>query len=61
MSNSLVTFYGPNREFFLVNSPEGFSENCFRCVNCDQNCEAGKIVMKAITCMKCVYPTRITQ
>jgi len=51
-----VNFYGLNREFFFVITPEAFSSKCFTCVNCNENCDAGKIVMKAITCMKCVYP-----
>ena len=56
MSNSLVTFYGPNREYFFVNVPEAYSEKCFTCTNCNKNCEAGKIVQNKIVCMSCVYP-----
>ena len=53
---NLVNFYGPNREYFFVNTPEGFSVKCFECVNCNKNCEEGKIIQHKIVCMKCAYP-----
>jgi len=56
MNNHLIHFYGANREFFIVHTPEAFSEKCFKCVNCDQNCTEGKFVQHKITCMKCAYP-----
>lgn len=53
----LVNFYGPNREYFFVNKPEGFSVKCFECVNCNENCTEGKIIQHKIICMKCAYPS----
>ena len=56
MSNSLVTFFGDKKQYFFVKSPEGFSEKCFTCADCNTNCEAGKIINARIVCFKCLYP-----